>query len=122
MKEKNRGIKPVYKIQLAREPVFVDGCEYASFIQVPRIMGLHVLRVIYALLEYPSSYTHSQIFEEAIENEYISGKIEPTGGGIFDLHNYIYLGSSIHYGPPDQQVINKLSRYLQKRNFDRGCD
>jgi hypothetical protein len=122
MPEKNRGIKPVYKIQIAREPVFIDGCEYASFIQVPRIMGLHVLRVIYALLEYPSSYTHSQIFEEAIESEYISGKSEPTGGGIIDLRNCLYCGSSIHYGQPYPRVTEKLTRYLQKRNFERGCD
>jgi hypothetical protein len=120
MPEKNRGLRIPPKIRIAREPVFVEGCKDASFIQVP--LDLNALGVIYALLGRPSQQTHTDIFEEAIQSELISGDQEPTGGGVIDLDSFEYGGSSIHYREPDRQVVEKLTRHLQRKRYGPKCD
>jgi hypothetical protein len=96
-------------IRIARQPLFIDGDKFASFIQ---ITGLRAISVIYALIDSPTEITHVDIFEEAILESLISSINEPDGGGIIDLETFEYRGPSYHYGSPNDKVLEKFIIHL----------
>ena len=109
------------RYRIARNPVFVDGCEEASFIQVP-LKADGLIGIIFALVGLKSRQTHSEVYQEAMAAGLISNRQEPTGGGNIDLHTLDLTRSSIHFGKAAPQAVDRLTRYLARRHYERSCD
>ena len=88
--------------------IFNDGCEEVSFVHV-RERGKD--KIGFALKD-RNGESHSEIYELGVEDEFFSGEVEPSGGGIFNAQNGNYIRGSAHYGGPEERIQEFMSRKL----------
>ena len=94
--------------QIKIRNVFNDGCDELSFVHIETDKSHFIL---YATVT-KNGETHTEIYELALEEGMIPEDIEPSGGGIFNLHTLNYERGSIHYGQADPEIIAAIERKL----------
>lgn len=109
---------PKYKIR--KDPIFISGCDQASFV----VLDLNSVTqgIIYALVSSQRSESHSEVYEEAIENGIIRSSTIPIGGGIINLETLEFTRGSIYYGQPDSEAVERITAHLERMSFNNRSE
>jgi hypothetical protein len=85
--------------------VYNDGCKFLIFVWCESTK-LHT--VLYALDD--KQENHSKIYELALNDELVSEKCNPKGGGVYDARTGEYIRQSFYYGHADDIILNAINK------------